>query len=230
MTIVDAQIPMRAAGLSFRRTRVGPEQQLVDWFLDQTLLSLRAGERLTIFREPRLPSGFPDLVLVVWKDSVASKWTSSRRDLTPRDLQVMHYLVSSGPSAISDLELLFRTPVRASVERLLVAKMIRRVQGRWQARSLASTFAAQRILAIEAKVHDWRVALDQAFLNTWFAAESYILIPHVPRNGTLITAAIERGIGVLSKEPTRGELTLRPERSPRSYVSWLLNDWAWLAA
>ena len=227
MTIVDWQVK---GEYPFRRTRPGPEQELVDWFLKQGAVQARRGERVTIFREPRLPSGFPDVVVVVWKESVASCWRCSRRSLTVPDLRVMHHLSNSGPCDLSGLKLLFSRQVECSLERLLASDMVGYRSGRWRARPLSSTFAATRIVAIEAKMHKWRAAIDQAFLNTWFAPESYILVPYVPRKAQLTGVAFSRGVGVLCKEPLAWTLAPQHETRPRSYVSWLLNEWAWKAS
>ena len=196
--------------------------------MEQGPVKPQPGERVTMFREPRLPSGFPDLVAVVWKESVASEWSRARRDLTVIDLRLMHYLAASGPKQLEDLNVLFRSETERCLERLLLSDMVRFRRGRWRARPLSRIFAARRIVAVEAKVSEWRGALDQAFLNTWFTPESYILIPAVPRRTMLLDIAHQRGIGVLCKDRTN--LTPQWSREPRSYVSWLLNEWAWRAA
>jgi hypothetical protein len=100
--------------------------------------------------------------------------------------------------------------------------------GRWRARSLSKTFAIRRIVAIEAKVNEWRAALDQAFVNTWFTPESYVLVPVIPRGADLLETALRQGVGVLSKE--RPNLEPRPAMHPTSYASWLFNEWSWRLA
>ena len=71
MFVIDAHLSSKTPGLSFRKGKAGPEQELLDWFLQQKLISIPRGHNVSIFREPRLPSGFPDLVIVVWNVSVA---------------------------------------------------------------------------------------------------------------------------------------------------------------
>jgi hypothetical protein len=78
MTIIDSTTNPSKSGILFRKGRSGPEQDLVDWFLELHAVKTKKGERLTIFREPRLPSGFPDLVVVVWNESVAAKYNPKR--------------------------------------------------------------------------------------------------------------------------------------------------------
>jgi hypothetical protein len=228
MTVIDSIANPKKSGILFRKARSGPEQDLVNWFLELHAVKPKRGECVTVFREPRLPTGFPDLVAVVWKESVISGWGSERRYLTSTDLRVMHHLVTAGPVELSDLKLLLGQETERSLDRLQCADMAYLRGRRWNARSLSKIFAVRRIVAIEAKITSWRSALDQAFINTWFTPESYILIPAIPKGAALVDTAIERGVGVLSKEFTH--LIPQPLVRPRSYASWLFNEWTWRVA
>lgn len=231
MLVIDAQRSSSTHGLSLRKGKDGPEQDLLNWFLDQNIFSVPRGHNVTVFREPRLPSGFPDLVFVVWKDSVARHWTDDRARLTPADLRIMHFLGNEGPTSVEDLRTLFSPNVEDRLELLAEAQMVRAKGTSWRARSLESTFAASHIIAVEAKINEWKGALDQAHLNTWFASESCILVPRIPRNSELLRAATERGVRVFAKEDEASIKIQRTARSgPKSYVSWLLNEWAWRAS
>lgn len=225
MTIVDGQ---HVGSPSFRRSRSGPEQELVNWFLEQEALRPRKGEHVTIFREPRLPSGFPDLVAVIWNESVVQRWSPARRFLTSTDLRLMHHLSASGPADWAGLRTLFGSGVKASLDSLVAAEMVTQRGDAWRAKSLRSVFAARRIVAIEAKINSWTTAVEQAFLNTWFAPESYVLAPTLPSRYPLLDVASAHGIGVLwGPKKIHRELPPKSNCLPRSYVSWLLNDWAW---
>lgn len=230
MIIVDAHLSSITPGLSFRRGKAGPEQELLDWFLERDQIRVPRGHNVTVFREPRLPSGFPDLVIVIWKESVATQWTSERAALTASDLRLMHFLGNEGPKAIEELRTIFSAAVEDQLERLAEAAMVRTSKGCWRARSLKTTFAASHIIAIEAKIGEWRAALDQAHLNTWFASESCVLVPRVPRNSELLETARKLGVRVLARESDRCDIQASIRSAPRSYVSWLFNDWAWQAA
>jgi hypothetical protein len=228
MTIFDCDSNASGSGIVFRKGRSGPEQNLVDWFLERNAVKPRRGECLTVFREPRLPSGFPDLVAVIWKKSVAWEWRNERRNITAHDLRLMQFLVTSGPSQLPELRFFFGAGIIRSLDRLERSHMVVLSKQQWQARALSQTFAIRRIVAIEAKVAEWRAALDQAFINTWFTPESYILIPAVPKGAGLLETAVRHGIGVLSKE----KLGLVEHRvtQPLSYASWLFNEWTWRLA
>src|SRR5690606_28457326 len=127
--VVDRKASHTGLDLSFRTSRGGPELDLIEWFLEQRLVSLPRGHRLTVFREPRVPSsGFPDLVLVIWRASTAYKWSEARAELKPGDLRVMHHLATAGPSSIEELGRLFQAPVNTAIKRLQKAGMIRLVR------------------------------------------------------------------------------------------------------
>lgn len=225
VTIVDSETGNRALG-SFRERRPGPEQDLLDWFLTNLPVKPRPAQRITVFREPRLESGFPDLVIVVWREGVAEEWTQERLSLTKADLQLAHYLSEVGSCAIKDLALAF-SGAPSRVERLEAAGVVRTRGKRVYPASLNRTFAASRILAVEAKIGKWKHVTQQAFVNTWFATESVVLLPSVPRSGEVLDEARTLGLGVHAQSGE--QLKAKRSRGPKSYGSWLFNEWAWRA-
>jgi hypothetical protein len=52
----------------------------------------------------------------------------------------------------------------------------------------------------------------------------------VPRNSTLLQDARELGVTVFAQEQTSCAVSMPAQAAPRSYISWLFNDWAWRAA
>ena len=63
---------------SFRRKRPGPELDLIESFLRAMPLHIPRGCQATVFREPQLESGFPDLVIVVWRVATTREWRPAR--------------------------------------------------------------------------------------------------------------------------------------------------------
>ncbi|HKO57916.1 MAG TPA: hypothetical protein VJ276_18760 [Thermoanaerobaculia bacterium] len=76
------------------------------------------------------------------------------------------------------------------------------------------------VIAIEAKLRDWRGALQQAYRNTSFASESYVLMPLAAVSRALANAAefTRRGVGVCVIEADR----LRVIHPARRHVEPLL--------
>ncbi|OOG24110.1 hypothetical protein B1C78_09290 [Thioalkalivibrio denitrificans] len=217
-------------GAVFRRTVRGPEQKLVDGFISAMPLVHAPDSRVTILRELGLESGFPDLVIVVWRDARTVNWGESRLSLVPSDLRLMHYVFQRRRAAHSELEGCFGSRfARRSIERLHGAGLVRPAGRAWFPCALERTFAATKIIAVEAKIGKWASALNQARLNTWFASKSYVLVPRVSEEQ--VREAQQFGIGVLSPEHDRiREWGASTAPLPRSYASWVVNDLAWRAS
>lgn len=239
MTSLVSEAPMRFVengstvsnrGARCRRTRPGPEQDLIESFLQSIPLTIPRGCRVTAFREPRLESGFPDMVFVVWREEIARGWRSERAFLEPFDLRLMHFLHRKRSAREDDLSAYFGKRATDSLGRLHDAGMIRLAGSAWVPLALRQTFAASKIIAIEAKVGRWADVLNQAMLNTWFASKSYVLVSRPPSERQLADAR-RHGIGVCSLDDGKvTEVASESTRLPRSYASWMLNEWAWRSA
>jgi hypothetical protein len=228
-TVIDSNLGGAFAGPSFRSRRLGPEWELLERFLTAPLFDVPAGCEAVVFREPRLASGFPDLVIVIWDKKKTSQWHPARGALTREDVRVAHYMCHKGPCTDEQLMAIFTGSVCKCIERLEAAGVLKTDGSRWQLRPLANVFAARQIIAVEAKISEWKVGLEQAVLNTWFASASYMLVPNVPSRSSLLERAKALGIGIWTED----HAPLKPQRAqrlPRSYASWLFNEWAWRAS
>jgi hypothetical protein len=229
-TIFDYESGLRTLGPLFRAGRAGPEADLVREFLAQLSLRLPPRCRATVFREPRLESGFPDLVLVVWDVAKAALWSPYRAALLRDDVRLLHHLYVHHRRGITLKALSQFSPRQwpARVARLVAANLLRRQKHSYVPRALSYAFAVRQIIAIEAKVSQWAGALDQAFRNTWFASDSYILLPQQKFTRVVKAAAKCRGVRIcwpgLAVAVRR---TTSSNRLPLSYGSWLFNEWVW---
>lgn len=228
LTIVDRD--SAPDGVVFRRTPGGPEQELIESFIHAMPLVHAPDSRVTVLREPGLESGFPDLVIVVWRDARTAHWGESRLALVPDDLRLMHYVFQRRRVAYGDLEDHFGSRfIRSSIERLHDAGLVRPAGRAWFPSALERAFAATKIIAVEAKIGKWADVLNQARLNTWFASKSYVLVPRVSEEQ--VREAQQLGIGVLSPERDGiREWGASTAPLPRSYASWVVNDLAWRAS
>ena len=217
--------------MAFRRARSGPESDMVQAFISNRPFNVPRGLRATIFCEPRIESGFPDIVVVFWSVAVAKKWSAERVHLKRDDVRRVHHLHLIGGATTRELRGVFPRGLDASIERLRAASLIRLVRDRWIPMSLERSFAARRIIAIEAKIAEWSVAIEQAFLNTWFASDSYVLLPQRAPAAKIRAAARLKGVHLCS--PAKAIICNRPAfpgKLPRSYASWMFNEWAWRSA
>jgi hypothetical protein len=227
LLLVDSDSTGSDFGARFRRTRPGPEFDLIEAFLQAMPLHIPRGCLATVFREPRLESGFPDIVIVVWRKEVTFDWRPERERLETKDLRLMHFLHHMRRAGEDQLIESFGRRVVSGLERLHDAAMIRRIGSSWAPCALHRSFAASKIIAVEAKVGKWAVVLNQALLNTWFASKSYVLVPDQPSQSQLVSAQ-RLGIGICSFDDYKvQEVASESTPLPRSYASWILNEWAW---
>jgi hypothetical protein len=218
----------RRLGIRGRSRRPGPEKDLVDWFLDDLPFAVPSNLRLTVFEEPRLQSGFPDLVLVLWDENITQNWNPNRADLTVDDIKLLHFLHRRGQRTLRHLEKSLMRTLTKSIERLEKAEVIVSTGALWKAIAPKEIFAVKQLIAIEAKIDNFSAGLEQSFLNTWFASQSFLLVPHVP-NREIFDRAISFDLGIWSKKSGMMNRPSDKHVLPRSYASWLFNEWAWKA-
>lgn len=215
-------------GARFRRPRSGPETDMVDAFLAGNSFAPPRGCRTTLFREPRLVSGFPDLVAVTWHVPTTERWAGARHALSTSDLRLVQLLVSHGETTQKELKELGGRDALRGIARLEAAGIVVEREGAWRVRRLRDAFAVRGIVAFEAKIADWTQALAQARQNGWFASESYVLVPRRPKTSSLVGDAARVGVGVwVNGENTPVLAAKVNEGQPLSYASWVFNEWAW---
>lgn len=219
-----------ATAMAFRQPTAGPELDIVHQYCQEHLTGLEEGNAVSVFLEPKLDSGFPDIVVVFWDQSVAQRWPNERSDLLSRDLPIIHYVNMTGSMPISMLVKRFGARKASDVMlRLSDAQVVEvRTDGLYR-KPVEEVYAVKRLVAIEAKVKDWRKGLEQAFQNTWFASESYLLLGTLPQRGGLAACAKRLGVGVMHKEQSLLEPYLKSTVGmlPASHASWIFNEWAW---
>lgn len=213
--------------LRLRKSKPGPELDLVNWFLDARPFRTPKNCVALAFVEPAIESGFPDIVLVFLHQPTAEEWPTEREDLLQCDFRLLELLRGIGGAESGHLKRILGRRVEESVERLRRARLIRKLHHSWIPISLSRTYAAQGVVAIEAKTNQIRSVLAQAHLNTWFASASFVLLPELPKGHGWLEQAKRRGIGICTKENTSIITTPGKSRGPVSYATWLFNDWAW---
>jgi len=219
-------------GLRFLAPVSGPEQEMVNDVLDTLRADVGRARRLTVFCQPSLETGFPDVVAVVWRPTVARTWSEEREHLQAAHLRLLHALAITGWTDIEFLEGVFRCRLGRTLDLLNDLGLVVRTAKRCRARSLPSIFAVDQIIAIEAKMSWWQRAVVQAGANVWFSSESHALLPAIPNSDALIETARRFQVGVLAFDASRPTAFCdAPQRPvPLSYGSWLFNEWVWRIA
>jgi hypothetical protein len=208
----------------------GRETCLVEQFLAAGSLADRKTELPVVFTEPRLATGFPDVVAVYLSDKPITV-TPGRTMLHDEHLRLLHHLCSVKTTSFNEIEsgLGWRGKMlKRCVADLADADLVYVRGSKIVARHVANIFAVRKIIAIEAKIGDWKRAIRQACSNTWFASHSFVLIPQTRAIEHVQSAAQAVGIGVMIFDGEKTKTVVNPlARSiPASYGSWLFNEWS----
>lgn len=231
MNITEINGGNERIGLLARNGANGPEKELIDSFMKYIPQCIHWQKgAVAIFHEPRLETGFPDLVIVQYLPEVLELWVAARNALNPIDLKILHYLSTvQGADASTLKATLGMTPrsLLSSIERLLDAGLINCSKTKWKAKELNHIFAVRSIIAVEAKVKNWSDAFHQSQLNLWFASEAYILSPVEKPSQSIVNRSHDLGIGIflLNGNHVRRAQGPRKNDIPSSYGSWLFNEW-----
>ena len=168
-------------GLFTRPTTQGEELELVEEFIDyyiHAFLKNNKVNNLAVFVEPKVASGFPDIVFASYSPKILDNWSEEREKLTVNDLKVMSHLIMTGGSTGSDLISGLKMSERVtlqSIENLLDANLICRVHGLWKPVNIGKIYNIKKLVSVEAKMTDMKKVAEQSLINTWFASQSYAL-------------------------------------------------------
>ncbi|MBU3978718.1 hypothetical protein KKE68_03380 [Patescibacteria group bacterium] len=218
--------------LKKRRRTEGPEAVLVDSFLSSFEDMFREKHlKFSVFVEPYIDIGFPDIIGVLWDEKSTKVWSKERMLINSKDIRILNHL-SLQDKLKSNLEIhrelgYSEKELDRSITRLYNAGLITSTRNKYKACHLNKVFAPRRIIAIEAKMNDWKGAFRQARINKWFASESYVLFPGETARKDILEYSKLSKIGVIAKEMNHFIHLSRSEKIniPTSYGSWLINEW-----
>lgn len=220
-------------GLKFRTTTEGEEIKLVREFIDFYIYKFKKVNKkknLAIFIEPKVESGFPDIVFAKYDPNIIiENWNDKRKQLVTNDLKLLSQLLysrgCSGEYLLNCLKL-SEGQTLESLERLLDANMIVRKNGVWRAQNLKKFYSIEKLISVEAKMCDMKKVLEQSLKNTWFASQSYILTgTNHPQKDTILNIR-KQGVGLYCKDEGFKKIIEAKKMSlPSSYLSLQFNEW-----
>jgi len=219
-------------GLYTRNITEGGELTLVKQFISYycaNFSSKNKKSRLAVFVEPRIESGFPDIVFASYLPSILNNWSIERERLSIYDLKLLSYLFDaqnlSGAKMIAKLGFPEKQII-ASLENLMDAKLVSYRSGCWYARKLRDVFSITKLIAIEAKLNNISKVVEQSFHNTWFASHSYALSNASKPNNKTVHILSKHGIGLYCKGPHFMKcIEAKQYNLPSSYLSFQFNEW-----
>lgn len=219
-------------GLYTRPTTLGDEYSLAEQFIEyycHTFIRNNKKTQLAVFVEPRIDSGFPDVVFASYLPSITDNWSDKREALDVYDLKLLSYLCTSenvlGAKLISTLGFPEKQTV-TSLEKLMDAKLVSYRDHSWRIRELRDVFSLTKLIAVEAKLHDIGKVVEQTHINTRFASHSYALTNSARPQSETVRTFKKFGIGLYGKDSRfRRIVEARQYNLPSNYLSFQFNEW-----
>jgi hypothetical protein len=219
-------------GLYTRSATLGAEYSFVEQFIEYYCHIFNRNNKqkqLAVFVEPRIESGFPDIVFASYLSSITDNWSDKREALDVYDLKLLSYLCGTtetlGAKLISKLGFPERQTV-TSLEKLMDAKLVTYRDHSWRIRKLRDVFSLTKLIAVEAKLNNINKVVEQAHLNTWFASHSYALTNSTHPQGEIVRTFSRYGIGLYCKgKQFQRIVEAKPCALPSSYLSFQFNEW-----
>lgn len=87
-----------------------------------------------------------------------------------------------------------------------------------------AVLSESQTVAVELKVDNWRRAVEQAYINRWFASESWVGLWHAHVTPAATRAAADAGVGVLIVTRRTVYPIRPPARPPRADIGGELQD------
>lgn len=218
-----------------RTVTAGDELAMVQRYLADVKKKAEVLKRkhIAVFVEPRIETGFPDLVIVEYYLPPNDIWCKSRTGLNNTDLKIlMHIVTSCGlrvkVSTLCELLGYEKDITIRSLKKLNQCKLIYLSKSQESVRKvkLEKWCRIRRIIAIEAKIDKWHRAIEQANRNTWFATDSFVLLNKAHCNQKVYNLCRQQGIGIILQNG-RIDTILNSEHKdfPVSYASLQFNEW-----
>ncbi len=216
--------------LNSRVIREGAEASFVDSFLKKNDLFQDDSLEYVVLQETITDGGIPDILVVSWEKNKNIKWSKERSNLSKQDLKILHYISAKKSRGISLKRLISNLgfsskTVESTIDRLTKSKLVEIKDERVSISLLEDAFFIQDIVAIEAKMKNWKKAIEQAQLNLNFSSQSYVLVPE-RKKSTLSRFKSETATGLITYDGNKAKVVKRSKNNklPSSYYSWLINE------
>ncbi len=214
-----------------RRSKPGPENDMVQLFLSryEFLFEHDSELSLTVLTEPKIGISFPDIVLVYWDRSMLVNWTETRQNLAIKDIKILHHIAQKEKNHIRQIQKKLgfsEKEIFQSLSALQDADLLYWTDSHVSIKPLSEIFFVKDIIAIEAKMRDWKSVIEQANLNKLFASQSYVLVPKINDNSIIMSETSRLRLGCLEYDDNKFMVSKKAKRNniPVSYNSWIINE------
>ena len=198
-------------GLYTRPSTQGDELDLVEDFIEyyiHNFLKSNKTNNLAIFVEPKVASGFPDIVFASYSPKILENWSEQRENLETNDLKVLSQLLMTKGSTGSELITRLKMPEKDTIQ------------------AIEKIYNIKKLISVEAKMTDIKKVAEQSLINTWFASQSYALTSTSNPQSSTIKKFERQGTGLYCKKRSfRKIVEAKKLASPSSYQSLQFNEW-----
>lgn len=214
-----------------RKPTFGPELELTNQFISSITQSYKnKNYNLALFVEPKISSGYPDVVIAEYHPRLMDTWVEGREKLASNDFTLLSILYTNkilSFQQLIDTTHLSSRDILVSTEKLLDCQMIDRKNGYWMLVNKKKLFTIRKLSAIEAKINNWQTALTQATLNIGYASESFILSNVKTPKESTIKMIKEHGIGIYNMYEDKATMVSEAKVFPmaNNKTVWQFNEW-----
>ncbi len=220
-------------GINSRPITKGQEYDMAHAFIDYKKDSFKPlnSRNLAIFLETKINNSYPDIIFAEYDPRDYENWNLPRNTLNSTDLKILYYIYTkknvTSNRIICEMSLQYKQLLQ-SLEALIDANLIQRIDGVWNIKNREHIFGIKTIQAVEAKISKWEEVMQQAIINKSFASESFVLLRKTRKPTSDMVERIRSfGIGIyLYNNVGFQQLTpAKKSRFPSNYFSIMLNEY-----
>lgn len=223
--------PIASVGYRTRSSILGEENEIVRHFVTSLIdkYKTRSLTNLTVFIEPQLETGYPDIVLVYYRYNNEITWEPNRHHLGIVHFKILFEIDKARVSStkkLADYLGYSESELRRIVIDLHESSLIFFDGQKIKRLPYRKYFVIKKIISIEAKLEKWSEAMSQANKNIRFSSESYILMRKSQCSDIIKERCQDLGIGIYLVNGRVFRIAKAEKRPlPNSYTTLLFNEW-----
>lgn len=204
------------------------EQQLVSVFID--FLTQTKDDHVLVLEEFEGGFGRPDLLLYSASNASEKKDVETLKKINPRYAPLLSTSASKKIQSLTDLAVASgasRISARRIAKELILLERAHLIESAVQTLKIEPIRHPpfEQVVAIEAKLRDWRRALMQAYRYLQYSTQSWVLLDYKHAHSAIKQLALFKSYGVgLASFSTSGELYVHcmatTQKLPDSPLAW----------
>lgn len=213
------------------------EADFVESFISSSkIISKFTKGHFEIWREVKTGYGRPDILFIEYRPEIIearrANFYCKNEGISTKAAYAISYLFTRRWVTISNLAKFLNcngSQIQSVIEQLQERNLLVKRNHLVKARPRAEILAVKRVSVFEAKLSNWKEAVEQAERHLWFTKESYVLMPNMHSRLTemISSECDKRGIGLGFFSDESGFRTVvRPAQTGlnNSPLLWIINE------